>query len=100
MKKRLEPNLFPQYLQLVFREVGKAMGGRRLHPEVLADLPAKLGELLADHTVRVEHRRGAAAGPKGNHYTITIEGPRLAGYWTFWSGELEQLARSSLGTAD
>lgn len=71
------------------------MAGKRLHPHVLGRLPKELGAVLPDHAVTVEHRSGEAAKPKKNHYEIIIDGPTFAGSWKFWSGELEQLARSS-----
>ena len=100
MKKDLDPSFWPDYLREVFREVHKAMGGERLHPDVLQRIPTKPYSVLADHTVRVEHRSGGLGRPKGNHYVITIDGPRFAGLWKFWSGELEQLARASAERRD
>jgi hypothetical protein len=96
MKQSLEPDDWPEHLQLVFREVGRAMTARRLSPEVLSEVRNGLGTIVPDHEVVVEHLSGEAAGARGNHYRIAIDGPRVAGTWTFRSGELELLARASM----
>jgi hypothetical protein len=76
------------------------VAGKRLHPDVLQRMPShEVNAILPDHIVCVEHRRGEASRPKGNHYVITIEGPRLGGQWRFWSGALEQLARASFNSS-
>lgn len=100
MRQNLDPAYWPEHLQAVFRQVGKAMGGKRLDPDVLQRLPSNFGGILRGHSVRVEHRSGEAGKPKGNHYAISIDGPRFDGSWTFRSGELERLARSTSVVAD
>jgi hypothetical protein len=92
MKRDTNPDHWPDYLRLVFVAIGKAMGGKRLHPGVLHRVPAGRGAILADQQVTIEHLSSAAAGAAGNRYEITIKGPRILGGWSFRSGELEELA--------
>jgi hypothetical protein len=78
-----------------FAASGAGMDDKRLDPEVLnrTDVSA----IVPDHDGSVEHRSGKE-GPRGNHYVIEIRGPRIAGRWSFRSGELERLARAAHAT--
>ena len=100
MRQNVDPAYWPEHLQAVFRQVGKAMGGKHLHPDVLQRLPHDYDAILTGHSVSFEHRSGEGGKPKGNHYAISICGPRFSGTWTFWSGELEQSARSASAATD
>ncbi|WP_343712649.1 hypothetical protein [Inquilinus sp.] len=98
MKQNTNPEYWPEYLRLVFIEIGKAMGGKRLHPGVLQGVPTGAGAIIADHQVTIEHLSGVAAGMAGNRYEIDIKGSRILGRWSFRSGELEELASAAATT--
>ena len=99
MTRDTNPDHWPEHLRPVFAAIGKAMGGKRLHPDVLHRVPVGMGQILADHQVTIEHLSGAAAGVAGNRYEININGPRILGGWSFRSGELEELAGASYSDA-
>ncbi len=71
------------------------MGQKRLHPDLLKYIPMGEGAIIAGHRVTVKHLSGPEARPGGNRYEIIMEGPQFIGGWSFRSGELEKLARSS-----
>jgi len=80
--------------------IGRAMEGKRLHPNILKKLPGEPGSIIPGHDVTVRHISKSVQPYPGNHYFIEIRGPALAGGWPFFSGELEPLARASVGSVD
>lgn len=93
MKRNTDVAHWPVHLHSIFATIGAAMAGKRLHPDVLrrTDVTAT----VPDHRVAVRHRNEPS--PRGNYYVIDVNGPRIAGQWTFRSGELETLAREAYG---
>ena len=100
VKRSVDPAYWPDHLRLVFRAIGRALGGKRLHPSALDSLPEETSAIVPGHRVAVHHNSKSAQPDRGAHYVVEIEGPALAGGWPFFSGELEQLARASADCAE
>jgi len=84
---------WPSYLQCVFAAVGRATGGRRLVPEMLAAISDERGRVVAGHRLSIAYVTGKRSGPRAGHYILTIQGGRINACWKFRPIELEQLAR-------
>jgi hypothetical protein len=74
------------------RAIGVAMNGGRLFPETLQAIPTGVGPIIPDHTVDIAHVSGRELRQRKGRYSITIDGPRLSGRWSFISGVLEKIA--------
>jgi hypothetical protein len=85
---------WPDYLQCVFAAVGKAIGDRRLMPEMLASISDDRGRVVAGHRITIQYVAGKRSGPRAGRYILTIQGQRINACWRFRPIELEQLARS------
>lgn len=81
-------------MQKMFLAIGKAMDGKRLHPDVLKRLPQGFGSILPENQVTVRHVSGKELGRRKGHYIITVDGPQ-GGKWMFHSGDLEKLSRAA-----
>jgi hypothetical protein len=84
---------WPDYLQCVFAAVGRAMGDRRLVPDMLASISDDRGRVVAGHRLAIQYITGKRSGPRVGHYILTMEGPRINACWKFRPAELEELAR-------
>lgn len=91
------PHGWPADLIIVFAALGRAMGDQQLRPEILETLPRGKGAIVDGHVVEITHKSGRELGQKRGRYTIQVRGSRWVdgGEWTFLSGDLERLARSS-----
>lgn len=96
MKRRTSLSSWPNYLHPIFLEIGQAMDGRQLHPNMLEHLSGVVFHVSDQHSAVVKHLSGERAMPGGNRYEITIKGPRIDGKWHFRSGELADLARQAV----
>jgi hypothetical protein len=86
---------WPDHVRQVFVAIHSAMRSARLYPEDLHSISGGEGAILPDHVVTVTHVSGKEPKGRKGRYMITITGPRYAGGWAFFSGQLERLALDS-----
>jgi hypothetical protein len=89
---------WPDHMRAVFAHIGQLMGGKRLTPELLTQLPHDSLDVVDGHRVRVSHRAAAELGDKRGRYTVAITGPRIDGQWHIWPGQMEKLSREAAST--
>jgi len=71
------------------------MNGGRLVPQMLDAVLQDFGAILPNHKVTISHVSGSEIGRRRGRYSVTIDGPRFTGRWTFASGELECVSREA-----
>jgi len=79
----------------ILQALGRAIEERQLYPETLAQIPQGY-DVWPNHFVSLYHRSGHDLGQRKGKYVIEIVGPVYAGLWSFQSGQLEILARSTI----
>lgn len=79
----------------ILQAIGRAIGTGQLYPQTLLQIRDGR-DVWPDHVVTLYHRSGRELGQRKGKYFIEIEGPIHSGSWSFFSGDLEALARSTL----
>src|SRR5579875_3818618 len=78
----------------ILQAIGRAIGTGRLSPQTLLQIPQGR-DVWPEHVVTLHHQAGRELGQRKGKYFIEIEGPIHSGRWSFFSGDLEALARST-----
>lgn len=89
-------DFYPEDVRCILAALGKVMGSGRLHPGLVRDNASAWEDVLEGHFVAIKHTPKSELGGKSGRYEIAVHGKRWGGStWTFWSGQLEELARKA-----
>jgi len=90
-------------LQLILSTIARALAGRAVTPELLADVAHEYRDAIPRHQIVVEHQprppKGSKPRPRAS-YTVRVRGPRIDGQWRFWPGLFSTLLASEILTDD
>lgn len=90
-------------LGLILSALARALAGRAVTPELLAELVNEYRDAIPGHQIFVEHQ---LRPPKGSQprsralYKIRVIGPRIDGQWPFWPSQLSKLLDPVASTND